>query len=294
MTTPLDDLLLNELTPHYVAKNIASYLQVKEEHFEEVIPEMVEELDNEQFQEQALEYYSHSGFAENSTISPDEFVDFLKLTSKMDYATLEEEEASRLYQFIKKTDGDEEAEEFLQAFKDGNLQSRDEYNQAKIEEIAKLHVLQQQAQEKELAALDLYTEQERDAYDIARYTGMALRRFLVYGHKENNEVEVLEAKENYASKVKLSSNIFEDYLSRSIDDGIISLEDDWVNKEEVKSVKDANLNFKSRALEWLKQELYSRIADGSECRFLEDVLVKKDKDEKLILTSARKKKPSLL
>ncbi|MDP3734266.1 MAG: hypothetical protein Q8R37_03475 [Nanoarchaeota archaeon] len=245
MTTPLEDLLLNEITPQYVAKNIAPYLQVTVPEPPQILVDILSQQPEAMTAEQALEMYN---------------------------VTLQ-------------TDGREEAAAFLRAFNKG------EFNPPVIDEEAqtKEYQLQQQQEDEYMGALDLYTQPEKDAYTVACYAGLAMRRFI---RVDPSEV-IVRKKNGIPLEIRITPELFENYISLSIDDGMKCLEGDyWMPIKDITTPEIINSDFKPKALEWLKQELYSRIADGSDCLLLEKVIVRKDEDGMILLRDKKKSQNS--
>ena len=130
--------------------------------------------------------------------------------------------------------------------------------------------------ELELNDLGLLTREEKDAYAIAQFAGMALRRFIRYAYTR--------APSNPESGIVVEQELLEDYLKRSINDGIMVVRSEYAmpGNTDDEVIEIVNPEFKERAFICLKEEIYFKTEEGLECKVLEVVAVKRDADRYLL------------
>ena len=109
---------------------------------------------------------------------------------------------------------------------------------------------------------------------MAHFAGLCLANLIRH---ETDSVEILQQTNGCAEEIRVTKELFEEYLKRSIKAGICSLEGKyWINLQGVQKPEIINPEFEEKAYEWLKEEIYSRISQGKECVLLEKVVVKQE------------------
>lgn len=138
----------------------------------------------------------------------------------------------------------------------------------------------EEAETERLRASGIISEQEKDAYTVAFNAGIAIKCFIYFTAKEKNEnEEIIESKNKKAKEISVTPEVLENCLKISVKEGIACLEEKyWINISGVKKPEIINPDFEIKATEWLKNNIYSRTENLKECRFLETVLVKREKD----------------
>lgn len=154
-----------------------------------------------------------------------------------------------------------------------------EYMEQEKQRREELHQAREKADtefEEELRASGITTEQEKDAYMVAHFAGLAMVRFVYRADESKDGVEIVKRKNGVAEEVRVTQGLFEDYLAISVNDGIICLEEKyWINLPDVQKPEIVNPDFEAKAIDWLKGEVYSKTTDGKECKLLERVVVKR-------------------
>lgn len=144
----------------------------------------------------------------------------------------------------------------------------------------------------ELRAPGIVTEQEKDAYTIADYAGLAMNSFIYcpddldYFRANKELVEIIETTQTGrgAKKIRLTPELFEYWLRGSIKDGIVCLKENyWIPIKGVQTPQIVNPDFEDKAVDWLKNEVYARTSKGNECILLEKVRVWTEQDRRVTL-----------
>ncbi len=133
--------------------------------------------------------------------------------------------------------------------------------------------------EDELRKCGILTEQEKDAYMVAHFAGLAMSRFVYHADENKGGVEVVKRRNGVAEEVRITPELFEDYVRISINDGIKSLISKyWISIKSVEMPQIINPDFHEKATFWLAHEVYSRTDENKECKLLETVVVKREND----------------
>lgn len=140
--------------------------------------------------------------------------------------------------------------------------------------------------EEKLRASGITTQQEKDAYIVARYAGLTMENVVSAGdHLDTSKgiVKIIKRlhgiPDGIPEEISITSELFEYYLIGCIKSGIVCLEEGyWMNIRGVKKPEIVNPDFEVKAAEWLKEEVYSKTRDDRECKLLEKVVVKREDD----------------
>lgn len=133
--------------------------------------------------------------------------------------------------------------------------------------------------EEKLRASGIITEIEKDAYNIAHFTGVFMSDIISYYVDENSDgVEVIKRKKGMAEEIRVTPEVFEDYLETSVDKGIETLMMKYriTLNNYIETVKIVNPDFHGKATSWLKEQVYSKTDNGKECKLLEKIVVKRE------------------
>ena len=122
------------------------------------------------------------------------------------------------------------------------------------------------------------TNQERDAYTVAHFTGLAMGRFVNHAI-ECPDLEIVGAKHPRTEEIKITPRLFDDYLIKSMRDGIVCLEEGyWISIRGVLKPRIINPEFMNKAFDWLKAEISLKTENNHKCRLLETVVVMQEAD----------------
>ncbi len=138
--------------------------------------------------------------------------------------------------------------------------------------------------EQELESQGLLAQIQKDAHFIAKDIGDGLARRIFLSHliqqKEPQEdLEILEMENDRSTKtIRVTQKLFDKYLKCEVNTGVGSLISLYNGGIEV------NPEFAEKTLNWLKEEINTRLNQGKEVKLLERVMLKRDNAGRIELT----------